>query len=159
MPLGQSLNPNSPFSACCCLLTIAVSSTPAQDPTLTAGLGLGSTGVGRVSRAHFQVDIPSARSPTVRLAKNKVWDLIWNLLAWMLPSPSLPLPRTSVSSTAPCAIYKSAIGIKAAGRRKLVPPLAFFTSQIISLKSQLSQCLHPLLGCCEGICTQNLICD
>ncbi|XP_063201154.1 uncharacterized protein LOC134520106 [Chroicocephalus ridibundus] len=45
-----------------------------------------------------KVDIPSAGNPTVCLAKTEVRDLIRNFLAWMLPSPPLPLPRTLVPS-------------------------------------------------------------
>lgn len=129
-PLGLSLSPNSSFSSVAtfwpllCLPPSPFYPCPRSHPDSRAGPWQHRCGQS-ASRAHFQVDIPSARSPTVRLAKTKVWDLMKNLLAWMLPSPSLPLPRTSVSSAAPCAIQKSTTGTKAAGRGKLIPPFAF----------------------------------
>lgn len=119
-PLGLSLSPNSSFSSVAtfwpllCLPPSPFYPCPRSHPDSRAGPWQHRCGQS-ASRAHFQVDIPSARSPTVRLAKTKVRDLMKNLLAWMLPSPSLPLPRTSVSSAAPCAIQKSTTGTKAAG--------------------------------------------
>lgn len=117
-PLVQSSHPNSPFFTFLfpfslsvpflCLPPVSLLSCPKPRPAFCAGRSvLGSAGSGppgcprawrSVSCPHSQVSVLPARNPTVRLAKAKVRDLIRNLRAWMLSSPPLPLPRTSVPS-------------------------------------------------------------
>lgn len=117
--LGQSPSPNFLFSPLSCLRTFSVpplssSLTLPQTPLclLHSRAGPWQRWCGQsVSRAHFQVDFPSARSPTVRLAKNKVQDLMRNLLVWMLPCPLLPLPAILVPSLGcPSGSFRGALG-------------------------------------------------
>lgn len=116
--LGQSSHPSSPFftflfpislsGPFLCLPPISLLPCPKSRPAFCAGrLVLGSAGTEppgcprawqSMSCPRFQVNVLSARNPTARLAKAKVRDLIRNLRAWMLSSPPLPLPRTSVPS-------------------------------------------------------------
>lgn len=91
-----------------CLPPVSLLPCPKSRPAFCAGrLVLGSAGTEppgcprawpSMSCPHFQVNVLSARNPTVPLAKAKVRDVIRNLCAWMLSSPPLPLPRTSVPS-------------------------------------------------------------
>lgn len=146
--LGQSPSPNFPFSPLSCLLTFSVPplSSPLTLPQtlpclLHSRAGPWQRWCGQsVSHAHFQVDFPSARSPTVRLAKNKVQDLMRNLLVWMLPCPLLPLPAILVPSLGcPSGSFRGALG---AGEHPeapgLAPPAGEVQTELVRGKRELS---------------------